>query len=534
MTTRRTALVALTLAALAALGVAGAPSLHGWVALLFPVERYPLLFALFFASWLAADRAPDRARPWVLLAGAAVQGLAFDPALFAVMALWVLLYHRVLVARVHGAFKLGFLVATVLAWAVVCDARDLPGQDSFFMRGGYLFATGFFLQAVRVLVDLRASGWQPVPRRELLVYFLMAPAWIVVPYMLAIPPLESVRRGIAHRDGAVVDGGLRTLAAATAATAALFAITTTVCDPYALYVDALRRRDLLLVLPAGLLYYPLFQVASVFCAAGILLGLLRLLGIAAPAFIDRPLSAESVNDWWRRWNIPLRQLLIDIFWYPVLFRIRRRPRLAIAAGCAAVFLIGSPLFHWPKRYFAAGSPLVAPIGLVAESLVMGVLVAAVLLRERRRPPRSPRPAAVWGRRVATWFLVFVSVSVVGHGTDYLVYAYPLERVSPVVARAAELSDAGRTAEAAALLTPAAIADLEWSADVAPRSAQRRADLAFARALRGDQRAAAADLALARRLAAAGDIAPMLTAVDIDPDTALTRAERAVHSKGTCP
>ncbi len=527
---KRAAAVAVTLAALAALGVAGASPLRGWVALLFPAGRYPLLFALFFVCWLAADRAPDGARAWVLLAGAAVQGVAFDPALFAVMAGWVLLYHRVLFARAPGALKLGFLVATVLAWAVLCDARDLPGRDPFFMRGGYLFATGFFLQALRALVDARATGWRPVPRLEMLVYFLIAPFWIVVPYMLAILPLDTVRRGIAARSAATVEHGVRTLVIAAAATAALLAVTTWVLDPRALYVAALRRGDLLLVLPAGLLYYPIFQVASVFCSAGILLGLLRLLGIAAPSFIDRPLTAESVNDWWRRWNIPLRQLLIDIFWYPVVFRIRRRPRLAIVAGCAAVFLVGSPLLHWPKRYFNSGSPLSLPVGLAAESLVMAMLVAIVLLRERRRPTRSRRRAAVWGRRLATWALVFLSVAAAGQGADYLVYARPLERAAPVVARAAELAAAGRAAEAASLITADVLADLEWSADVAPRSAQRRADLATARAILGDRPAAAADLALARRLAAAGDLDPVLAPLDVDIDTAVSRAEQAL--KGT--
>ena len=305
------------------------------------------------------------------------------------------------------------------------------------------------------------------------------------------------------------------------------------CDPRALYVDALRRADLLLLLPAGLLYYPILQVAAVFCAAGILLGLLRLLGIAAPAFIDRPLAAETVNDWWRRWNIPLRQLLLDLFWYPVVFRIRRRPRLAIVAGCAAVFLIGSPLLHWPKRYFNSGSPLSLPVGLLAESLVMAVLVAAVLLRERRRPQRSRHPAAVWTRRLATWTLVFLSVSVAGQGADYLVYARPLERAAPLVTRAAALAESGRPREAAALLGPDVLADLEWSVDVAPRSARRRADLATARALTGDRRAAAADLLLARRLAETGDIDPVLAPLDsVDIDTAVTRAEKAL--KGTDP
>ena len=529
---RRIVAVALVLAALAALGAAGAPALRGWVAVLFPAARYPLLFALFFASWLAAERATGPARARVLLAGAAVQGLAFDPALFAVMALWVLAYHRVLAARASGALKLGFLVATVLGWAVLCDARHVPGRDPFFMRGGYLFATGFFLQALRVLVDARAAGYRPVPRTELLVYFLLAPFWIVVPYMLAILPLDTVRRGIAARDPATVDHGVRTLAIAAAATAALYATTTWILDPRAVYVDALRRGDLLLVLPAGLLYYPILQVAEVFCAAGVLLGMLRLSGIAAPAFIDRPLAAETVNDWWRRWNIPLRQLLLDLFWYPVVFRVRRRPRLAIALGCAAVFLVGSPLLHWPKRYFNAGSPLAAPVGLMAESLVMAVLVAAVLLHERRRPRRSTRRAAVWGRRLATWTLVFLSVSVAGQGADYLVYARPLERAAPVVTRAAELAAAGRGAEAAALVTPDLLADLEWSAAVAPRSAQRRADLALARALAGEHRRAAADLALARRLAAAGDIEPVHPALDLEVDAAVARAELAL--KGTRP
>jgi len=527
---RRATLLAVVLAALAALGVAGAPPLRGWVALLFPLERYPLLFALFFICWLAAERAPDRARPWVLLGGATVQGLAFDPALFAVMAAWVLLYQRVLAARIPGAFKLGFLLATIATWAVLCDARDWPGRHPLFMRGGYLFATGFFLQALRVFWDLRAAGWRPVPRVELLVYFLIAPCWIVVPYMLAIPPLETVRRGIAARDPATVDHGLRTLAIATGATAALLAATTFLFDPRAVYVDCLRSGNLLAVLPAGLLYYPVFQVASVFCAAGILLGLLRLLGIAVPAFIDRPLQAESVTEWWRRWNIPFRELLVDIFWYPVVFRIRRRPRLAIAAGCATVFLIGSPLLHWPKRYFNAGSPLAMPVGLLAESLVMAAVVCVVLIRERRRLPRSRHPAAVWGRRLATWSLVYLSVAVFGQGADYLVYARPLDRATPLVARAAALADGGHRKEAAALLSPDLLADLEWSAEVAPRSPQRRADLAFARALTGDPRAAG-DLALAHRLAVTGDIDPVLAPLDVDVPTALTRAERALQATG---
>jgi hypothetical protein len=529
---KRAAALALTLGALAALGMVGAPPLRGWVALLFPVGRYPLLFAIFFVSWLAAERAPDRARPWVLLGGAVLQGLAFDPVLFAAMAGWVLLYHRVLIARIAGPLKLGFLLATVAVLAVLCDAHHWPGRDPIFMRGGYLFATGFFLQALRVLVDLRAAGWRPVPRVDLLVYFLIAPFWIMVPYMLAILPLETVRRGIAARDGATVDRGLRTLAIAAGATALLLAITTFAIDPRAIYVECLRRGDLLAVLPAGLLYYPVFQVALAFCSAGILLGLLRLLGIAAPAFIDRPLAAESVTDWWRRWNIPFRELLVDIFWYPVVFRIRRRPRLAIAIGCASVFLVGSPLLHWPKRYFNAGSPLAAPVGLVAESLVMAVIVAVVLIRERRRRPSSPHPVRVWGRRLATWSIVYLSVAVAGQGTDYLVYAWPLERALPVVARASSLAEVGRIHEAAALLTPDALADLEWSAAIAPRSPQRRADLATARSIVGDPRAAG-DLALARRLAASGDNDPALAAMDIDVDAALSRAEHAL-AKGNQP
>ena len=310
-------------------------------------------------------------------------------------------------------------------------------------------------------------------------------------------------------------------------------MTSFVYDPRAVYVDCLRRGDLLWILPAGLLYYPVLQVASVFCAAGVLLGLLRLLGIAAPAFIDHPLRAESVTDWWRRWNIPFRELLVDVFWYPVVFRIRRRPRLAIALGCASVFLVGSPLLHWPKRYFNAGSPLSMPVGLAAESLVMAVIVTVVLIRERQRRPRSSHAAAVWGRRLLTWFLVYLSVAVAGQGADYLVYARPLDRASSQVARAAALVDAGRVGEAADLLSPEIVDDLEWSADIAPRSAQRRADLAFARALTRDPRAAA-DLALARHLAVSGDIDPVLAPLDVDVPTALARAEHALQARGDSP
>jgi len=162
---------------------------------------------------------------------------------------------------------------------------------------------------------------------------------------------------------------------------------------------------------------------------------------------------------------------------------------------------------------------------------MAVLVAAVLMRERRRPLRSAHPAARWARRVATWCLVYFTVSVAGHGADYLVYARPLERAQPAVAEAAALAGAGRAAEARARITDGVMADLEWSAAVAPRSAQRRADLALVRGLTGDPRAPT-DLARARNLARSGDIAPVLAAVDIDVDTALTRAGEAL--KGPRP
>ena len=63
-----------------------------------------------------------------------------------------------------------------------------------------------------------------------------------------------------------------------------------------------------------------------------LLGLTRCFGVAMTPAFRAPLCADGVADWWRRYNIHFRELLVDLFWYPVAMRFRRRPIVAGYVG----------------------------------------------------------------------------------------------------------------------------------------------------------------------------------------------------------
>jgi D-alanyl-lipoteichoic acid acyltransferase DltB (MBOAT superfamily) len=58
--------------------------------------------------------------------------------------------------------------------------------------------------------------------------------------------------------------------------------------------------------------------------ASILVGMVRVLGIDLGPSFDQPLRSASVLEWWRRWNTHFRDLLVELFYYPVVMRLRRR------------------------------------------------------------------------------------------------------------------------------------------------------------------------------------------------------------------
>lgn len=440
------------LAALAVLGATGVLPLLGWTARMFPRTRYPWLFAALAAGYLGLRlaRTPAGRRLSWLTSGAAA-GALVDPGFTALTMLWSLAYAQVLRATVAARWKHLYLAATFAALVLAVNRDLYPGVAAhpFIERWSYLFALGLGLRALWLHHELTVAGFPRVPAADVVAAFVCAPLFVILPYMLAIPRFSQLREALRARRPALEADGLRMVAFGIIWALAAEVVRQAVA-PRPLFEGLLRAHRLgeaaLLALP----FYPMWQVLDILGAALILVGLLRLYGVdIAPAF-DRPLLAESLTEWWRRWNTHFRDLLVDLCYYPVVLRLRRRPVLGIVAGCGAVFVLGSTLLHWLfKAYFVAGTARQLPLGILAENLSMGLFVAIALVLERRRV-RAPSThwLARWRRRLTTWALVWLSVVGINYAVEWRLVALPRERA---LARAAEvhaLVAAGRCAEAA--------------------------------------------------------------------------------------
>jgi D-alanyl-lipoteichoic acid acyltransferase DltB (MBOAT superfamily) len=277
---------------------------------------------------------------------------------------------------------------------------------------GFFVAVGFTFRLAWLLHQVHVQRTPRLPFVDLVTYFVFAPFFVIVPYMIAIPRCDRFCAGLDRHDVSVERSGLKMIALGAALTLAL-AWVSRLYDPMTASLEALRAREYGLALLHGLAYYPPQVIVKAVAISSILVGMVRVLGIdLGPSFV-RPELARSITQWWRRWNVHFRELLVDLFYYPVLMRYRRHPVKATVLGCACVFLVGGFLFHWPKTYFSAGSFLALPVGTLTEDIVMFVIVAFALLREQRRPEAVPRP---WTGIFTTWVFVFGAVVLVGYST----------------------------------------------------------------------------------------------------------------------
>lgn len=499
--------VGLVLVGLAFLGERGSVPLLAWTDRILPISHVPLLLGLYFAGWVIQRRVAARHRPPVLLAASAVLAAAFSVPFLVLVSTWLVGYHRVLHARVARGWKLAFVVATYAAWIVACCvplAPRLHAAHPLIGVWGYVFAVSFTFRIAWVFHQAELEGGPPAPLRDFLLYFLFAPFFVVLPYMFAIPRFDRFRAGLARLDPAIEASGLRLLAVSVLLAAGVHEAVARFSPKLAL-AGELRAGHLLTAVPLGLLYYPGQAVAEAVANAGILIGLVRLVGIDLPPSFDRPLASRSLLEWWRRWNVHFRDLLVALCWYPVTLRLRRRPYLGLWAGCVSVFLVGSVLFHWvAKHYFRYGTPWRLPVGIFWECVAMTVLVGLALTRETWRARRgiTPPPAGpvrVAAQRLGTYALVFASVVLVGDGAQYVADVRPFERLQPALERARALASGGHLGDASAALATClpALADL---VDEEPLDPVRQSQLAFALALPSDAqdlRAADEHLALAR-------------------------------------
>lgn len=405
--------------ALVALALTGTLPLLAWTERCTPVARYPALFAGFLATWLGLRLAHGPvARRAVLLGGSLACAAIFDPGLAVLSLAWIVLFHRVLFGgrrpRLAAAWTL--CAVTWLGLAVACSRDlfpDLWQSRPWLARWGYVVAVMWSFRVLWLLHQVRVGAATRVPLVDPVTYLVFAPFYLIVPYMLAIPRLDRFVAGLERHDVAVERSGLRLLALGLALSLVEVGLAR-LYDPVALGVAAWERGDHALAVVHAALRYPPIAILRGCAIAAILIGLVRVLGFDLALPFERPWQARSILAWWQRWNLHFRDLLVDVFYLPVVMRHRRRPERAIVLGCLGVFLLGSVPLHALKTYFTHGHLLALPVGTLAESLVMAPVVAVALVTARRHPDRRPRPLR---GLVVTWALVLGTVVVVGYGAQ---------------------------------------------------------------------------------------------------------------------
>ncbi len=405
--------LAVLVGALYVLRALGVTPLLAWTLPIIDDAHYPLLFASYFVTWWFARGAHRRDG---LLAGSVITAAILDPGFLALSALWICGLHALL-PRLRVA--VAYVLATYALAAIACDS-DLVTVDPSVARWGYLLAVSYTFRVAWLLHQLRMHHGERVELADVMLYFVFAPFFVILPYMIAIPRFDRFRASLDRHDLAIERSGMKLIGWGIVLSLATWVVREGY-GPSRLALDALARHAWGVAFVHGFFSYMVEHMLIACAIAAILVGMVRVLGIDLGPSFDAPLRSESLTEWWRRWNTHFRDLLVELFYYPVVMRLRRRPQLATMVGCVAVFVVGSVLFHWPKHNFSHATPTF-PIGALAENTVMCVLVAVSLVREQRRakagivaPPRG------WIRRglriLVTLLLVYIAVVIIGRGVQ---------------------------------------------------------------------------------------------------------------------
>ena len=124
----------------------------------------------------------------------------------------------------------------------------------------------------------------------------------------------------------------------------------------------------------------------------IAIGLARLLGFQFPQNFDRPYSARSLQDFWRRWHMTLSRWLRDYLYIPLGGSKRGDVRMYV--NIVVTMVLGG-LWHGAAWTF------------VFWGLYHGIGQAVGAWKRAHLPPRPETPMVVWGQRLSTFALVCV-------------------------------------------------------------------------------------------------------------------------------
>jgi alginate O-acetyltransferase complex protein AlgI len=170
-------------------------------------------------------------------------------------------------------------------------------------------------------------------------------------------------------------------------------LTTTIVDP--VFGDPVRHSAVEVLF--GIVGFAVVIYADFSGYTDIAIGVARLLGFRFPQNFDRPYSARSIGEFWRRWHMTLSRWLRDYLYIPLGGNQRGARRTYV--NLLLTMLLGG-LWHGADWTF------------VVWGAYHGALLCAERLRARRRRAHQLGPVVetglrVWGERASTFALVCV-------------------------------------------------------------------------------------------------------------------------------
>ena len=383
--------------------------------MLFPTIQYAIFFTVVLvASWLLTSR-PVR---WKLamLAASYVFYAAWD-ARFVLLLLCATVFNQVMGVAIHGAEdgvrrrrRVRLAVAgnlAILGWFkyygfFVASLKNLlasVGLDSPFPLLEIVLPVGisfFTFQAISYVVDIGRRRIEPAPPIDFAVYLAFFPQLVAGPIVRAREFLPQ----LATRDDRRIDVGR----AFGLITAGLFKkvvvasyLATSIVDEVFANPAAHSAPEILFATYgyAGQIY------ADFSGYTDIAIGCALLLGFTFPDNFDRPYTARSITEFWRRWHMTLSRWLRDYLYIPL--GGNRQGRVRTYRNLMLTMLLGG-LWHGAAWTFVAWGALHG-----------GWLCLERWLAERRaeRPTSDPELAPVepWWLETRRWLVTFHVVCV---------------------------------------------------------------------------------------------------------------------------
>lgn len=115
----------------------------------------------------------------------------------------------------------------------------------------------------------------------------------------------------------------------------------------------------------------------------LILGMLCLFGLNLPEAFNNFFIATSFTDLWRRINVYWREFISKVFYYPLIFRLKKKSsEHAMSISIIAIFIL-SWILHNYQLFWVRGSISIT-ITDFAFWLLMGTLIAYESIREERK------------------------------------------------------------------------------------------------------------------------------------------------------